>query len=84
MCVSEEPLQYVANQNIHVARHLYILSRDKTIDLPYDLICRTTLLCCLRHTIFAYGKLMHSCDVKAMIYHFFNMVVTSKLLYIVF
>ena len=25
MCVSEEPLQYVANQNIHVARHLYIL-----------------------------------------------------------
>ena len=35
MCASEEPLQYVANQNIHVlARHLYILSRDKTIDLP--------------------------------------------------
>ena len=44
MCVSEEPLQYVANQNIHVARHLYILSRDKTTDLPYDLICRTTSL----------------------------------------
>ena len=44
MCVSEEPLQYVANQNIHVARHLYVLSRDKTIDLPYDLICRTTSL----------------------------------------
>ena len=33
MCVNEEPLQYVANQSIHVARHLYILSRDKTIDL---------------------------------------------------
>ena len=42
MCVSEEPLEYVANQNIHV--DLYILSRDKTIDLPYDLICRTTSL----------------------------------------
>ena len=40
MCVTnEEPLQYVANQNIHVGRHLYILSVDKTIDLPYDLIC---------------------------------------------
>ena len=44
MCASEEPLQYIGNQNIHVARHLYILSRDKTIDLPYDLICRTTSL----------------------------------------
>ena len=33
---------------------------------------------------FAYDKLMHSCDVKTMIYHFLNMVVTSKLLYIVF
>ena len=38
MCVSEEPLQYVANQNIHATQHLYILSRDKTIDLPYDLM----------------------------------------------
>ena len=47
MCASEEPLQYVANQKIHVARHLYTLSRDKTIDLPYDLICRTTSLGCL-------------------------------------
>ena len=44
MCVSEEPLQYVANQNIHVGRDFYILSRDKTINLPYDLICRTTSL----------------------------------------
>ena len=44
MCVSEEPLQYVANQNIHVARHLYILLHNKTIDLPFDLICRTTSL----------------------------------------
>ena len=33
MCASEEPLQYIGNQNIHVARHLYILSRDNTIDL---------------------------------------------------
>ena len=31
MCASEEPLQYVANQNIHVAQHLYILSRDKLL-----------------------------------------------------
>ena len=84
LCVSEEPLQYVANQNIHVARHLYILSHNKTIDLPFDLVCRTTSLWCLRHTIFAYDKLMHSCDVKTMIYHFLNMVVTSKLLYIIF
>ena len=83
MCVSEEPLQYVANQNIHVARPLYILSRDKTIDLPYDLICRTTSPC-LRHTIFAHNKLMHSRDAKTMIYHFLNMAVTPKLLYIVF
>ena len=44
MCVSEEPLQYVANQNIHAARHFYIFSRDKTTDLPYDLIYRTTSL----------------------------------------
>ena len=44
MSASEEPLQYAANQNIHVARHLYILSHDKTIDLSYDLICRTTSL----------------------------------------
>ena len=84
LCASEEPLQYVANQNIHVAWHLYILSHNKTIDLPFDLVCRTTSLWCLRHTIFAYDKLMHSCDVKTMIYHFLNMVVTSKLLYIVF
>ena len=75
MCASEELLQYVANQNIHVARHLYILSRDKPIDLTYDLICRTKSLWCLQHTIFAYDKLMHSCDVKTMIYHFLNMVV---------
>ena len=27
---------------------------------------------------------MHSCDVKTMIYHFLNMVLTSKLLHIVF
>ena len=33
----------------------------------------------LAHTMFAYDKLMHSCDVKTMIYHFLNMVVTSKL-----
>ena len=79
MCVSEGPLQYVANQNIHVVRHLYTLSSDKTIDLLYDLICRTTSLECLRHTILAYDKLMHSCDVKTMIYYFLNMVVTSKL-----
>ena len=32
---------------------------------------------------FAYDKLMNSCDVKAMIYHFVDLVVTSKLLYIV-
>ena len=44
MCASEESLQYAANQNVHVARYLYILSRDKTIDLHYDLICRTTSL----------------------------------------
>ena len=69
MCTSEEPLQYVAkNQNIHVARQLYTLSHDKTIDLSCDLICRTTSLGCLRYTILAYDKLMHSCDVKAMIY----------------
>ena len=79
MCTSEESLQYVPNQNIHVARHLYTLSLDKTIDLHYDLTCRTTSLECLRHTILAYDKLMHSCDVKTMIYYFLNMVVTSKL-----
>ena len=44
MYENDEPLQYVTNQNIHVARHLYTLSRDKTIDLPYDLIYRTTSL----------------------------------------
>ena len=44
MCASEEPLQYVANQNIYLARQLYVLSRDKTIDLPFDLICHTTSL----------------------------------------
>ena len=44
MCASEEPLQYVAYQNNRVARHLYILSRDKTIDLLYDFLCRTTSL----------------------------------------
>ena len=81
MCVSEEPLQYVANQSIHVARHLYILPRDKTIDLPYDLLCHTTSLWCLRHTIFAYDKLMHSCDVKTMIYHFLNTIIYRFLEY---
>ena len=72
-------MQYVANQNIHVARQLYALSRDKSIDLPYDLICRTTSLGCLQHTILAYDKLMHSYDFKTMINYFLNMVVTSKL-----
>ena len=74
MCASEEPLQYVANQNIHVARQLYTLSRDKTIDVPCDLLCRTTSLGCLGHTILAYDKLMHSCDIKTMIYRFLNTV----------
>ena len=78
MCESEESLQYVANQNIHVARHLYTLSHDKTIDLPYDLICRTTSLGCLRHTILAYDKSIYSHYVKTMIYYFLNMVVTSE------
>ena len=77
-CAREEPLQYFANQNIHVARHLYTLSRYKIIDLLYDLICRTTSLGCLGHTILAYNKFMHSFDVKTMIYYFLNMVVTSK------
>ena len=54
------------------------MSRDKTIDLPYDLMSRMTSLGCLRHTILAYDKLMHSCDVKTMIYYFLNMVVTSN------
>ena len=44
MCTSEGLLQYVADQNIHVARHLHILSRDKTTDLSYDFICHMTLL----------------------------------------
>ena len=64
MCASEEGLQYVANQNIPVAVHWYALSRDRTIDLPHDLVCRMTSLECLRHTILTYDKLMHSCDVK--------------------
>ena len=54
MCANDELLQYVAHQNIHVARHLYTLSRDKITDLPYDFICRTTSLRCLRHTILGY------------------------------
>ena len=66
MCASEDLWQYIANQNIHVARHLYTLSHDKTIDVSYDLICRTTSLGYFPHTILANEKLMHS-------------VVTSKL-----
>ena len=66
MCASEDPRQYIANQNIHVARHLSTLSRDNTIDESYELICRTTSLGCFPHTILVNDKLMHS-------------VVTSKL-----
>ena len=54
MCESEESLQYVANHYTHVARHLYTLLHDKTIDL-----CHTTSLGCLQHTILAYDKLIH-------------------------
>ena len=45
----------------------------KIITLPYDLICHTT------HFILASDKLLHNCDIKAMIYYFLNMVVTSRL-----
>ena len=80
MCASEEPLQYVADQNIHVAQQLYILSRDKI--LTYLMI-----LYIARHHLDACDipfRLTTSCDVKTMIYHFLNTVVTSKLLSIVF
>ena len=84
MCANEKPFRHTAEQNIHVARHLYTSSRNKIIDLPYDLICRTTSLRCFRHKILAYNKLLqncqnydlllfkHGCDVKTMNYHVLN------------
>ena len=50
-----------------------ICRATKIITLPYDLICHTT------HFILASDKLLHNCDIKAMIYYFLNMVVTSRL-----
>ena len=52
---------------------LYTLSRDKIINLPNDLICRTTSLGYLQYTILAYDKLLHNCEVKTMIHYFLNM-----------
>ena len=80
MCASEEPLQYVTDQDIPVTQHLYVLSCDKV--LTYLMI-----LYIARHHLDACNIpfwLTTSCDVKTMISHFLNMVVTSKLLSIVF
>ena len=71
-CTNEEQLQYTAKQNIHIARHLCTLSRDKIIELLCDLTYCTTLFEYLQHTILAYDKWLHHCDVKTMIYRLLN------------
>ena len=65
--------------NFDSLRSKAFVSRDKIIDLLYDLTCRATLHKCLRHTTLAYDKLLHHYyDIKTMICYSFNTALTCK------